>query len=163
MAEDQKSFPDEVDGQPFKRDTLPVRSAEISENITGFPVERLKRAFAWLDKTRGMPKGVALAKDVALWFARVETLREREDDLFAEGTYEGARAEHKLIVARLIAEGEALLKKFSRAGVSKLPSDVTFEDIQAAVDSLHMTFRSQHAPENTPAVNALIGQLFNGS
>ena len=46
-----------------------MRSAEVSESMTGFPVERLKRAFAWLDTTKGMPKGVAVAKDVALWFA----------------------------------------------------------------------------------------------
>jgi hypothetical protein len=140
-----------------------MRSAEISESITGYPVEKLKRAFAWLDKIKGMPKGVALAKDVALWFARVEALREREDDLLAEGRYEEARAKHKVILGRLIAEGETLLKKSKRAGISKLPSGATFEDIQATVESLRITFRSQHAPENTPAVNALIGQLFNGS
>ena len=140
-----------------------MKSLEAAESLRAFPADRLKQAFAWLDQTKGVPKKVAIAKDATIWLTRVDLLREREEELLEKGDYDKALVEHRLLLSSYIAEGERIIYLAKKAGISEFPSHFTLSDFEAAVDSVRLTFRCQHTPENTPAINDLIGKLLNGS
>ena len=140
-----------------------MNSLEAAETLRAFPTDRLKEAFAWIDRTKGVSKKVAIAKDATLWLTHVDALREQEEDLMVNGKYKQALGEHRVITSALLAEGERIIFKAKKAGVSRFPSGFTLSDFQAAVDSVRVTLRCQHYPENTPAIDDLIGKLFNGS
>ena len=140
-----------------------MSSLEATETLRAFPADRLKQAFAWIDRTKGVSKEVAIAKDATLWLTHVDALREQEENLMVDGKFKQALAEHRVITCALLADGERIILKAKRAGISKFPSGFTLGDFQSAVDSVRVTLRCQHYRENTPAINDLIGKLFNGS
>jgi hypothetical protein len=65
-----------------------MSSTVTGENRAGIPAEKLKRAFAWMDDAKDMPRDVALAKDATLWLACVDYLREEEEEAMENGSYE---------------------------------------------------------------------------
>jgi hypothetical protein len=140
-----------------------MSSALTAETLECFPAERMKQAFAWMDEGEVVSKAVALAKDASLWLAHFDILREQEEDLMLAGKYEKALGEHRVIVCAMIAEGERIILKAKRAGITEFPSGFSVSDFEAALDSARLTFRCQHAQENTPAVSAMIDKLLNGS
>lgn len=135
----------------------------MAEVLGNFPAKRLKQAFAWIDQTKGMPKEVALAKDATLWLTHVDSLRDQEQELLASGGYTAALDEHRVVVSELIADGERIIFRSKKAGISNFPSGFTLSDFEAAVESLRVTLRCQHGPKNSPAVNELISKLFDVS
>jgi len=140
-----------------------MSSTETAETLASFPTPRFKQALEWMDKAAGVPKEVALAKDATLWLTHADILRQQEEDLMEKGDYDKALGEHRVILSAMIAEGERILLKAKKAAISQFPSGFTVRDFEAAVDSVRLTFRCQHAPENTPAVKDLVDKLFNGS
>ena len=140
---------------------MPMSVRGTIETLPSLPAERYKRALEWMDKAAGVSPEVALAKDAALWLTQVDLLREQEDVLLDSGDYDRALPEHRVLVSSLIAEGERIALKARKAGISKFPSGFTLSDFEAALDSVRLTFRCQHAQENTPAVKDLIAKLIN--
>ncbi len=133
-----------------------------AETPAGIPAEKLKQAFAWMDEAKEIPRDVALAKDATLWLACVDHLREEEEELLEKGSYEGHRPRYRKALATLVADGERIIYSPKAAGIEKFPAGFSLKDFEAAVESVRVTFRCEHAPENTPAVNRLIENLLNG-
>jgi hypothetical protein len=138
-----------------------MSATETAELLASFPTYRFKQALEWMDKVAGVPKEVALAKDAALWLTQADILRQQEEELMEKGEYESALGEHRVILSAMIAEGERILLKSKKAGISQFPSGFTLSDFEAAVESVRLAFRCQHAPENTPAVKDLLDQLLH--
>ncbi len=138
-----------------------MSSTEAAEVLEIFPTYRFKQAFEWMDRVAGVPKAVALAKDATLWLTQADIFRQQEEALLEKGDYENALGEHRVILSAMIAEGERILLRARKAGISQFPSGVSLSDFEAAVDSVRLSFRCQHAPENTPAVKELVDKLFN--
>jgi hypothetical protein len=130
-----------------------------SENRAGIPAERLKRAFAWMDDAKDVPKDVALAKDATLWLASADHFREEEEESIENGSYGRRLGEYRKDLTALIADGERIICSAKEAGIERFPAGFTLDDFEAAVESVRVTFRCEHAPENTPAVNGLIEKL----
>ena len=140
-----------------------MNSTARAEALASLSAERFKRALEWMDKASGVPEEVALAKDAALWLTQADMLREQEENLLEKGEYDKVLGEHRVIVSNLVAEGERIMLKAKKAGISKFPAGFTLSDFEAAVASVRLTFRCQHSPENTSAVKDQITKLFHGS
>jgi hypothetical protein len=126
--------------------------------------DRLKKALGWIDdRAIELPKPVTVGINATIWFQQVESLRRQEDELLEQGRFDASLETHRAIVAGIIAEGESLVWQARKFDISRFPSGFSLADLEAAIDSLRITFRCQHAPENSQAMNAEIDKLLNGS
>jgi hypothetical protein len=129
---------------------------------TAIPADELKKAFAWTQAIK-LPKPVSLGISATIWLEAIKSLRRQEAELLADGNYKDSLSEHRVLVCGLIAEGERIVWRARKFQISKFPSDFTLADLESALKSLRVTFRCEHEPQNTSAVNAGIQKLLNGS
>jgi len=145
-----------------KTATLPSMSlTETGE--TSITADELKKAIGWT-KLAKLPKPITVGLDASIWLARVERLRKDEAELAADGRFKALLPRHRVIVSTLIAEGETIICLANMFKISKFPdAGFTLSDLESTVESLRVTFQCLHDPQNTPAVNAGIRKMLNGS
>jgi hypothetical protein len=109
----------------------------------------------------GVPAPVANAAQAAAWLMGVEAFRELEAKLIADGSHEKLLQEHRVLLSDIIAEGEKILGAVRKSGMTAEAVKFTVEDMEATLESLHITFRCEHGPKNSQKTNELIAQLFD--
>ncbi len=134
------------------------RLASQSGNVTSELMEAIR---VWLPNQQ-VPIGITNAIVATFWLARVEGFREEEGKLFS-GEYKGKREDHRVVLTDLIAKGEAVIWGAKKNGMVATPLNFTIEDLEAALESLHRTFRAEHGPKNSQRADELIAQLFDGA
>src|ERR1044071_8190763 len=132
--------------------------AEESETLS-IPANRLRKAFDWLENPE-LPLPLVITINATLWLQQVEAFRKEEDRHLAEGDYNETLDLHRMILSRLIAEGETIVGVAARNGLTQLQSGWSLEDIRSTVESLHTSFRCQYGPHNSSQTNSAIEQLF---
>src|SRR5262245_2724392 len=111
---------------------------EASEPLN-VPADRLKQAFKWVERAKELPPAFAIAINSTIWLERVDAFRAMEEDLLIRGEYQRTLDEHRAVLAELIADGERIIFFAKNLGIEEFPSDFTLKDLQATLDSLHVT------------------------
>jgi hypothetical protein len=137
-------------------------AAEFAAATGSVPPEKVKRLSDWVSGQSNVPRNIANTITAVLWLDMVASFRQAEDALLAEGRYEASLPDHRAFLAELIATGESLVLSVRKSGLAKPPTDFTLEDLQATLETLHITFRCQHGPKNSSQTNAGIAKLFDG-
>lgn len=125
-----------------------------------FPPNR-RRSPAELDESQ-IPSKALLAFLIVNWAEEVITLRALELAALEQRTYEAQREEHKVEVARLIAEGERLLYAWRRSTHVPL-NRFTPAHLETLLRSLRETDRFQFGPGLHPDRKAEILASFDAS
>lgn len=130
---------------------------------TSITADELKKAIGWTRSAK-LPKPITVGLDASIWLARVESLRKEEAELAADGKFKASLSQHRVIVSALIADGERIIWLANTFKISKFPdAGFTLSDLESTLESLRVTFQCLHDPQNTPAVNAGIRKMLNGS
>ena len=137
-----------------------TQSRETSNELS-LPSDGLRRAFDWVEKTKELPPQFAIAIYSTIWLQRVAAFRNLEDELLARDEYTKELDGHRAVLSQLIAEGEQFVFAAKRLAITKFPSGCSLGDLQATIDSLHLTFRCQHGPRNPKKTEGPIAELLN--
>ena len=140
------------------KSTLPTPEPEGA-----IPASRLGKSLEWLDKKEGVPPWVALSIRATVWMLLVESFRAWEEERLVQGDYPNERSAHRVVLTRLIANGETLEYVAKREGLSEFASGFTLQDLEATLASLRVTLSGEHGPANPPGRRELIEHLLNGS
>ena len=126
-------------------------------------VQQLLEVLKKLTDQPGVPSNVKNSAMVVIWMVSVERFRLLEEEFLFQGVFESKIADHRIDLARLIADGESIL--FAINGKDFIPDllNHSLDDVQAVLESLHVTFRREHGPRNTEKTNQMIGRLFDAS
>jgi hypothetical protein len=136
---------------------IPQQRTVASEPLKCVTVEQFQLMLRIAAAQPGLSVEFVNALKAAAWFVEVVAFRDVEESFVAEGT-------HRAYLAELIAVGEGLILAARRQGIALGPEFFfTLEDMEAALDSLHTTFRCEHGPKNSDKTNELIQRLFDGS
>lgn len=133
------------------------REDVASQPLKGMTVERFQAIVNSAAAQPGVPPEFANALKAAGWLVEVTAFRDVEENFISEGT-------HRPYISNLIADGEALVWAAKKNGIAATgsPFFFTFEDLEATLDSLHITFRCEYGPKNSEKTNELIERLFDG-
>jgi hypothetical protein len=107
------------------------------------------------------PPAIANTVAATIWLMQAELFRDAEDKFLADGEYDQRREKHRVLLSRLIADGEAVVFAAKQHGISSGSAGFTTEDLQATLNSLHTTFRCEHGPANPQKTNELVEMLLN--
>lgn len=135
---------------------------EPAESLGSFdvPANRLSEAFAWL-KAPEIPVPLVIGVQSSIWFSQVGSFREKEESLSKED-YDNTLVDHRAALSKLISGGEDIVFLAKKCDISKLPSGITLEDIEATIESLQITFQSQYRAVKNGKLSELVKSLFNG-
>jgi len=120
----------------------------------------LEHSPSWIEKSPKIPLQLAVAHDATLWMLLVDAFREQEESLLDEGQFQSALAEHRVKLSDLIARGEQIAFLARNVDLSSV-SNFTLNDLEATLESLHVTFRCQHGPKPHPETSRSIRSLLN--
>jgi hypothetical protein len=115
-------------------------------------LEQFQLFVQWIVQQPSTSADVARALQAASWMAEVDVFRQHEDAL----------PDHRVLLSDLIARGEAIVCTVNKSGMATPPVNFTLQDLQATLESLHVTFRCEYGPKNSQKTNQLISQLFDG-
>jgi len=138
----------------------------ISASLSAGTRSTFERAPRWTDgieAIQAIPPPVAVAHDATLWLFGVDEFREGEAGQMREGRYEATLATHRLFLTQIIADGERLMYFARKFGLPKGFSQFSVNDLEATLESLHITFRTQHGPKNHPQRAKAIESLLDAT
>jgi hypothetical protein len=86
--------------------------------------------------------------EVSVWFHKLRLFRKGEEQrIYQENPSADDLEIHKQLLRRLITDGEHLLLVVGQGGgLTANPELIKVEDLKAAIESLHDTFRGMHEP-----------------
>lgn len=135
----------------FEREPLKIPADEIQSAIQQLMSGEPK-----------VPVPIANAAFATVWLLKVGAFRAKEDEYLVQGKFEEALPEHRVILADLIADGEAIISGVKKNGMADTPGSFKLADLESTLNSLHTSFRCEHGPKNSPKMNQMIEGLFNG-
>lgn len=121
-----------------------------------------ERFFSWLEKEKDVSPRIRISIEVTWWLVRVDAFRQKEEELLISGKYQVALPSHRPAILNLISEGEKLILVARERGLSDQFA-LTIEDLEATVETLHVTFRTQHRNNLPPARKQAIADLLGVS
>jgi hypothetical protein len=100
--------------------------------------------------------------EATVWFKKIESFRKGEMDrmINREPTPEDL-AVHRLLLRRLITDGEHLLSITQQVGFPEDMEGFKIEDLMAAVDTLRDTFRGWHQPLSPEKRTHILQEVFS--
>jgi hypothetical protein len=110
---------------------------------TQAPAERLSENLRWIEKAPEIPPRTQVSIAVTIWLTLVNEFRDLEEQFLINGQFESSLSDHRQRITELIAQGEKLVLRTKEHGLSQL-LPIKVEDVEATVESLHITFRGQH-------------------
>lgn len=115
----------------------------------------------WVGKQAEIPPPGATTIAATIWLLEVDAFRGAEESLLVAGEYDASLPEHRVTLARLIANGEQVVFLARKNGLILTPAGFESDDLQATLNSLHTTFRGQYGPKSTPKTTEIIECLLN--
>jgi hypothetical protein len=130
------------------------------------PAKQLQDAMEWVLQPE-VPAKIRNSFFATMWMLQVNAFREVEDRHLADETYKDNLSDHRRVLSTLITRGEQVVFAVGREGMISGPNaklnNYSLDDLQATLNSLHVTFRGEYGPHNSHKTNELISQIFNES
>jgi hypothetical protein len=135
---------------------------EIASRFSSQPLRIPREQFGTIVRlmAQELPDHIATGLLAVAWLVEVETFRQAEEAFLLDDTYEAMRLDHRSYLSKLIGDGEQIIWSIKQKGMSAKDFKFTPEDVQATLDSLHITFQCEHGPKNSEKTNKAIADLF---
>lgn len=110
----------------------------------------------------GPEPSLALYGEVSVWFQKLDLFRREENErMFLREPDQEEITIHRSLILRLIADGEHLLALIEQnAGLIQNREGIKVEDLCAAVQGLHDSFRGWHKPLSPDHRKQVLAEVF---
>ena len=99
--------------------------------------------------------------EVSEWFKKLGLFRKSEEErMFAQGPSPEDLEVHKALLQRLIADGDHLVLLVQQVGLPRTIEGTEAEDVSAALETLHDTYRGWHEPPSAERRAQVLREVF---